>query len=374
MKKTIIVILVVFALVAGFLAGCKTEVAETTASETTAAAEETTAAETTAAAEETTAAEVNLEDVTIGYVCKILDNPWFRPVTDSMQAVIESYGSKLIAVDAKMDPELYVTSIDNLIGQGVTVMMLTPPDQALSRVSVDKCEEAGIPVIAYADPLIEDGVKIAPVGELDGYQSGFLCGEALATYVVDNNILDGIDIETTGLATITTLSVSQFVPRTDGSIDGWKSVLPDYPESQYFTNDTKTSLTEEAYDSMNALITANPDIKTWFVLSANDESEVGAARALEVAGLDKTSYLWALGGYLAKDEWKKDFSSIVGALYIGASSHGEFMGETVMEWIITGETPFQEYIKEGDLFGTYPFTGVLVTPENYQEIMGPDAE
>ena len=279
MRKTIIVFAVVFVLIAGLLIGCKTQAAETTAAEKT-------AAETTVAAE-TTAAGIVPADITIGYVCKLLDNPWFRPVNDAMQKVIESYGSKLISVDAKMDPELYVSSIDNLIGQGVTAMVLTPPDQTLSRVSVDKCEAAGIPVLAYADPLIEDGVKIAPAFELDGYLSGYLCGEALANYVKDNNLIT--DVETTGLATITCLSVSQFVPRTDGSIAGWKKVLPDYPESQYFTNDTKTSITEEAYDSMNALITANPDIKTWFVLSANDESEVGAARALEVAGLDRTS-------------------------------------------------------------------------------------
>ncbi len=365
MRKYFIIFAVILTLVAGLLLGCKAQVpAETKAVETTAAQVETTAAQAA-----TTAAPKKA--VTIGYVCKILDNPWFRPLTDKAAEIIKGYGGELLAVDAKMDPELYISSLDNLITQGVSGMMVTPVDQSLSIVTIEKCKAAGIPVLANDDPLIDNGKKLAPSFELDGYKSGYIVGEWLAKYVTENKLIK--DPKTVGFATITCLSVSNFKVRTEGSLAGWKAVITDLPDSQYFTNDTATSLTEEAYNSMTALITANPNIKTWFVTSANDESEVGVVRALEVAGLDKTSYLASLGGYLAKDEWKKEFSNIYGALYISSEENGRIVGKDIMEWVLNNKIPYEEYKKAGDDFGTYPFVGVMVTPENYKEIMGKDA-
>lgn len=42
----------------------------------------------------------------------------------------------------------------------------------------------------------------------------------------------------------------------------------------------------------------------------------------------------------------------------------------VYENIVNGTEIFGEYKKDGEQFGTYPFGSVIVTKDNYTEIMG----
>ena len=68
-------------------------------------------------------------------------------------------------------------------------------------------------------------------------------------------------------------------------------------------------------------------------MAANEEGAVGGVRAFEQAGIDKTSYVIGLGGYLAKDEFKKDYSAMKAAAYFSSDAVGSTSAKVLMDFI-----------------------------------------
>ena len=100
--------------------------------------------------------------------------------------------------------------------------------------------------------------------------------------------------------------------------------------------------TDKGNTAATAVITAHPEIKKWLVTGANEEGCVGAARALESAGLDADACVVGLGAYMAKDEFKKEGGSCMKAsAYFSADSVGAGSVNVLMD-IINGKEPVME--------------------------------
>ena len=112
------------------------------------------------------------------------------------------------------------------------------------------------------------------------------------------------------------------------------------------------------------MITAHPEIKKWLVTGANEEGCVGAARALESAGLDADACVVGLGAYMAKDEFKKEGGSCMKAsAYFSADAVGAGSVNVLLDIIAGKDVPMETAVD-----------AVVVTPENYKEVMGAAAE
>ena len=99
-------------------------------------------------------------------------------------------------------------------------------------------------------------------------------------------------------------------------------------------------------------------------MGANEEGTVGAVRALEQAGLDKESCVIGLGGYLAKDEFRKEGGSAMkAAAYFSSDAVGRGSVEVLLK-LINGEEVGQETAVDA----------IIVTPENFEEVMGDAAK
>ena len=89
---------------------------------------------------------------TFAFICKDLSQEWFVGTSTSMKETAVSLGAKdVIMYDCAMSPDKYMTALDNAISQKVDVLIVCPPDQKLSQITVDRCEEAGIRVMADDD-------------------------------------------------------------------------------------------------------------------------------------------------------------------------------------------------------------------------------
>ena len=158
--------------------------------------------------------------------------------------------------------------------------------------------------MADDDGLIdENGKHIAPALELDAYKVGQGMGEYLAKYVKDNSI-SGDDV---GYIVMTMSEVSSCVPRSEGAHDKFVEMASDFPKDKIIKADYDGT-TDKGFNVAAATINAHPEIKKWLVTAPNDEGAQGATRALEQANLDKDAIVIGVGGYLAKDEFKKDYS------------------------------------------------------------------
>lgn len=188
--------------------------------------------------------------------------------------------------DSKEDPSVYVNVLDNVLSQDIQGLIVNICDQQLSKMTVDKCAEAGIPVVAVDVPLIDDaGNYLAPAIELDSYLSGKTMGEWLADYIGKNELMT--EPETTGMMILAMEKVTSCVPRSDGQYDAFKAAFPEFPEGNIIRIDYGGGSSDEGYNAAAATITANPQIKRWFVTAANDEGAQGATARSSQAGLDQ---------------------------------------------------------------------------------------
>ena len=332
MKKKVMCAVIAAATAVGMLAGCMTASAE--------------------------------DDKLVVYgIYKAGDQTWFIDEGAAAQEAVEAAGGEFIYVDAKMNPEEYLKAIDNAVANHASGIVTCIPDQTLSQAAVDTAEEAGIPIVAADDALQDDdGNKLAPWVGINAYVIGEANGEWLANYAKDNDLVGKEDV---GLLIMTMDTVSSCVPRAEGELDKFKELCPDFSEDNIFKADYDGT-TDKGNTAAAAVITANPQIKTWMVTGANEEGCIGACRALETAGLDADACVVGLGAYMAKDEWNDkgaDGTCMKASAYFSADSVGAGSVDVLMQ-LINGEEPEMETAVDA----------VVVTPDTYKEEMGSYAE
>ena len=303
----------------------------------------------------------NAEGGIIYGIYKSGDQTWFLDEGDAAKAAAEAAGYSFNYVDVQLSPEAYLKAIDTAIANGAAGIVTCPPDQTISQAVVDKCTEAGIPIVAADDALQStDGTKLAPWVGINAYKIGEANGEWLANYANENNLAKDPDV---GMLLMTIDTVSSCVPRVEGEETKFAEICPDFDPGKIFKADCDGT-TDKGNTAAAAVITAHPEIKTWLVTGANEESCIGAARALESAGVDSNACVVGLGAYMAKDEFKKeDGSCVMAASYFSAQSVGEGSIDVLLQ-LIDGETPPMETAVDA----------IIVTKDNYQEVMGPYAE
>lgn len=304
------------------------------------------------------------EDKLVVYgIYKAGDQTWFIDEGAAAQKAVEEAGGEFTFVDAKMNPEEYLKAIDNAIANNASGIVTCIPDQTMSQAVVDKAEEAGIPIVAADDALQDtDGNLLAPWVGINAYAIGEANGEWLANYANENEL---VGKEEVGLLLMTMDTVSSCVPRAEGEYDKFTELCPDFPEENIFRADYDGT-TDKGNTAAAAVITANPQITTWLVTGANEEGCIGAARALESAGLDKDACVVGLGAYMAKDEWNTkgaDGTCVKASAYFSADQVGAGSVEVLLD-MIAGEEPTMETAVDA----------VVVTPEDYKDVMGSYAE
>ncbi len=351
--KKVMSILAVVAMVGTMMVGC---------SSGDTATEETQEESKNEEAEGTDEAASGDELVVYG-IYKAGDQSWFIDEGAAAQAAVEAAGGEFIFVDAKMNPEEYLKAIDNAIANNASGIVTCIPDQTMSQAVVDKCAEANIPIVA-ADDALQDtsGAKIAPWVGIDGYVIGEANGEWLANYVHENDLAEDKE---TALLLMTMDTVSSCVPRIDGEYDKFTELVPEFSKDNIFRADYDGT-TDKGNTAAAAVITANPQIKTWIVTGANEEGTIGALRALESAGLEDNACIVGLGAYMAKDEWNNkgaDGTAMKAAAYFSSESVGAGSVEVLLDIIAGNEVPESTAVD-----------AIVVTPENYKEVMGKFAE
>lgn len=296
-------------------------------------------------------------------IYKAGDQTWFIDEGAAAQAAVEAKGDKFIFVDAKMSPEEYLKAIDNAIANKAKGIVTCIPDQTMSQAVIDKCNEANLPIVAADDALQDgDGNKLAPWVGINAYVIGQANGDWLADYAKENNLVNDAEC---GLLIMTMDTVSSCVPRAEGEYDNFTAACPDFDTARIFKADYDGT-TDKGNTAANAVFTAHPEIKKWLVTGANEEGTIGAVRALESMGLDGDACVVGLGAYMAKDEWNDkgaDGTCMKAAAYFSSDSVGTGSVNVLYD-IIDGKTPAMETAVDA----------VVVTPENYKDVMGKAAD
>lgn len=214
------------------------------------------------------AVEEEEEGFTIGLSLSTLNNPFFVILKEGAEAAARSAGVTLIVVDSQDDPATEATNIEDLIQQGVDVILVNPTDADAIVPSIEKANEAGIPVFT-----IDRG---ASGGEIVSHiaSDNVAGGQMVGVFLCDALGGEGKAVELEGIA-----GTSAARDRGQGFNDYMSSECPGV---EIVARQTANFNRAEGLTVFENILQAEPEIDG--VFAHNDEMILGAIEAAEAAG------------------------------------------------------------------------------------------
>ena len=118
-------------------------------------------------------------EITVGLSVSTLSNPFFVSLEEGVNTLATENGTQVISVDAQDDSAKQSNDMDDLIQQGVDVLLINPVDSAAITPGVEAANNAGIPVI-MVDRATDAGEYVTLVAS-----DNVAGGEMAAQYIVD---------------------------------------------------------------------------------------------------------------------------------------------------------------------------------------------
>jgi len=211
--------------------------------------------------------------VKIGLVTKTDSNPYFVKLRESAKAAANKDGAQLIALAGAFDGDNagQVSAIENLVGQGVKGILITPNSSSGILTAIKKARDAGVIVIALdtaTDPASAVDATFATDNKAAGVSQGKWVKAALGSAAPQLIMLDGTPGGT----------VDNF--RHDGFLEGF-GIKEGSPEivGRANTNGDQT----KAQTAMENLLQRAPGVNA--VYTINEPAAAGGYAAIKAAGL-----------------------------------------------------------------------------------------
>lgn len=205
-------------------------------------------------------------ELTVGVSVSTLSNPFFVSLEDGITTLANENDTTIISVDAQDDSAKQTNDVDDLVQQGVDVILINPVDSAAIAPAVESANSAGIPVI-MVDRATDAGEFVTLVAS-DNVAGGEMAGQ----YIVDQ-VGEG--------AKVLQLEGVPGASATNERGQGFENVAEtslNLVDSQSANFDRAEGLTV-----MENMLQGNSDVQA--VFAQNDEMALGAIEAIQGAGL-----------------------------------------------------------------------------------------
>ncbi len=166
--------------------------------------------------------------------------------------------------DANKQSELF----DTAIARGAKAIILDNAGADASVAPVKKAKDAGIPSFLIDREITETGVAVSQIVS-NNYQGAQLGAEEFVKLMGEK----GNFAELVGKESDTNAGIRS---------KGYHDVIDQYPDLKMVAQQSANWSQTEAFEKMESILQANPDIKG--VISGNDTMAMGAWAALEAAG------------------------------------------------------------------------------------------
>lgn len=302
--------------------------------------------------------EADTDLVVIGFSQVGAESDWRVANTESIRNTFqESMGYELIYSDGQQKQENQITAIRRFILQGVDYILLDPVIQTGWDSVLLEAKEAGIPVI-LVDRMIEvedESLYTAYVGS-DFYSEGETAMEWLENYLEkQEKAEDPVNI----VHIQGTLDSTAQIGRTSALLDAIKQ-----HENWNLTAQVEGCFTQaKSYESMKALLQTTTDFNV--VYCENDNMALGAIRALEEAGINPASNDMTI---ISFDATKPGLAACLKRkikLDVECNPQQGPKIETVIQMLLSGETPERCYYMETSWFDLYHITQGIVDTRDY---------
>ncbi len=249
---------------------------------------------------------------TIGVSIQNREAQFYQDMEAGMKAEAAKFGYTVNVVDAARDNQKQQNQVEDFISQKVDAIVLTPYNSQAIGSAIVEANKASIPVFT-ADIAngSAQGVVVSHVAS-DNVQGGAQAGKLMCAAV-----------KTGAVAIIDEPDVTSVQDR----VRGFKSALArGCPSVKIVADINGSGERSKASSGMEDVLQAHKDLKG--VFGINDDSALGAAKAVEAAGL---SGKIAVVGYDATPEAQAAIKG--GAMYGDAIQHPDQIGAKVIDAI-----------------------------------------
>lgn len=204
----------------------------------------------------------------VGLIVSTLNNPFFVTLKEGAEAKASELGMELIVLDSQNDPAKEIANMEDLVTQGVNVILINPTDSDAVGNAIKVANEAEIPVIT-----LDRGANAGEVAThiaSDNVAGGKMAGE----YIVESLGGSGKVVELEGIA-----GTSAARDRGQGFNEAIDASDIEVVAKQVADFDRAKGL-----NVMENILQAQPEIDA--VFAHNDEMALGALKAIEASGRD----------------------------------------------------------------------------------------
>lgn len=209
----------------------------------------------------------SLQDVKIGLSVSTLNNPFFVSLKDGVIKEAEALGMEVKVVDAQNDSAKQINDVEDLMQQGVDILLINPTDSAAISTAVQSANNINIPVITL-DRSADKG-KVETLVASDNIKGGEMAADYMVQQLGEN--VQVAELEGVPGASATRERGQGFHNVADQKLNVIAKQTADFDRTKGLT-------------VMENLIQANPDIKA--VFAHNDEMALGAVEAINSSGKD----------------------------------------------------------------------------------------
>ena len=271
---------------------------------------------------------------TIGVSIQNREAQFYQDMERGMKDAAAKYGYTVNVVDAARDNAKQQSQVEDFISQKVDAIVLTPYDSTAIGAAIVEANKAGIPVFtADIANTAKDGKVVAHIAS-DNVQGGAQAGKLMCKAVPG------------GVGTIAIIDEPE-VTSVQDRVRGFKAALAAGCKGITIVSDIDGGGERaKASSAMEDILQSHKGIKG--VFGINDDSALGAAKAIEAAGLKSKI---AVIGYDAAPEARTAIAN--GSMFGDAIQHPELIGAKTIEAIhdsFSGKTPAAKISVE---VGTY---------------------
>ncbi len=203
---------------------------------------------------------------TIGLVVSTLNNPFFVDLRDGAQAKADELGAKLVVLDSQDDASTEMANVEDLITQGVDLILINPTDSDAVGSAVAAANEADIPVVTL-DRSANTGEVVSHIAS-DNVAGGEMAGK----YIVEKLEGKGKVVELEGIP-------GASATRDRG--EGFHKAIED-SGLEVVAKQTANFDRAEGLSVMENILQAQPEIDAIF--AHNDQMALGALEAVKDSG------------------------------------------------------------------------------------------
>lgn len=296
--------------------------------------------------------------IKIGFLVKQPEEPWFQVEWKFAEKAGEDLGFEVIKIGVP-DGEKTLNAIDNLAAAGAEGFVICTPDVKLGPGIMAKARANNLKVMTVDDRFVRaDGsyMEEVPYIGMSAEKIGRQMGESL----IDEMRRRNWDVKDVAFMLTTFEELDTTRERTEGAMA--QVIEMGFPAAQIFKAPIQQRMEiPTALDAANTLLTRHPEVKYWIVGGPNDNSVLGAVRALEGRGVPVENAI-AVGingtdciGELEKTNPTSFYGSILGL----AGVEGYESSKMMYEWIKDGKEPPLDTRT----------VGRLITRENFRQVL-----